>query len=479
MYNESLFVYKYRPLILEKTNRQDDVYILHELLDKQTFPNIILYGPHGSGKHTLLYAFIRSFFNKMSAKDNLNEKINNLLHDNVANPPVTTNQKQNQNQTNINNITENIIEKKIKRMLNSESTNPDVKKVKKLSKKAQLQLQQDLDQQMQEQLQHKIKNTSTCSSQTAQSDIIHTTCTIHSYRINSKDIEIPVFHSNYHIELDILDFMNYVRQILPDMIKKIAGTKSIVNNSYKVLILHHIDQLDMFTQHALRRILEIYINNCRFILMTDKLCKITKPLQSRCLLVRIPEFSTDKIFNILNLIYKAEIIENPLYNNISDVSLRQIAIKSNNNVKHAIFNLESYMKRIEIVYDYEETLKQCIYDIMCYKYPKNNIQQIQQIQNNPNEMKICETNIMTKKMLTKIDDILYVYLSKNKSMQTLLFTIFTEVCKYEPYKTNFVQRTKLLHKATQYDENLINGTRDLMHLQAFIYYIFADNGSTV
>lgn len=120
-----------------------------------------------------------------------------------------------------------------------------------------------------------------------------------TFKINSKELEIPYFYSNYHVELQIGDMTNYTRNILPEIIKTIGSTRNIIHNGCKILVLHQSEKMDSFTQNMMRRFFETYYKTCRFIIITKYLNKIINPLQSRCLLVRVPSPTNEQIKTII------------------------------------------------------------------------------------------------------------------------------------------------------------------------------------
>jgi DNA polymerase III delta prime subunit len=111
-------------------------------------------------------------------------------------------------------------------------------------------------------------------------------CIKQEYKVNSKLIEIPFFISKYHIELSVNDLGYHSRIILPEFIKDIAQTKNIITNSQKIIVIHHVQNLDKQTQYMLRCSFENNIGNCRFILLTDNINNLIEPLQSRCILIK-------------------------------------------------------------------------------------------------------------------------------------------------------------------------------------------------
>lgn len=120
-----------------------------------------------------------------------------------------------------------------------------------------------------------------------------------TFKIGSKEIDIPYFYSNYHIELSVSDLANNARVILPQLISTIGSTKNIIHSGCKILVLHHAEYLDSYTQNMLRRFFEIYSHTCRFILMTRRINAIIEPLQSRCLVLRVPAPSNDQINTLI------------------------------------------------------------------------------------------------------------------------------------------------------------------------------------
>ena len=130
-------------------------------------------------------------------------------------------------------------------------------------------------------------------------DSKYTKCISKTFKVNSKDVEIPYFYSNYHVEIQIGDLTNYTRTILPEIIKTIGSTKNILHSGCKILVLHQAEKLDSFTQNMLRRFFETYFKTCRFILITKYLNKIINPLQSRCLMIRVPALTTKQIQSLV------------------------------------------------------------------------------------------------------------------------------------------------------------------------------------
>jgi len=341
-YEKELFVYKYRPKYLKDIQRPM-IEVLNKIVEKDTIPNFILYGQKGSGKKTLLYAFLNSRYNKPDPLTGLINENNN----------------------------------------------------------------------------------------------VKTQCILKEYKINTKNVSIPIFFSPYHVEIDIHTFSSHVRTILPVLIKEFAQTKNILDNQHKLFVIHHIEDLEMQTQHTLRRILEIYMENCRFIFISSKLNKITHPLQSRCLMVRVPVFTKPEIYKML------QDINNQLDNKVTDHKIEEI-VENCETIKTAIFNLESKYYNFELDVSYEKETELLLKQIM-------------------NAKKISFALYET------IDDFLYKNLYKNRCLQDLIHTTF--MCLRKLLNNDYDKLNVILEKIIQYDQNMVDGSRDYMHIQSVFYFL--------
>jgi replication factor C small subunit len=75
-------------------------------------------------------------------------------------------------------------------------------------------------------------------------------------------------------------------QTVRDKVKSFARTRSIGKVPFKVIFLDEADALTPEAQQALRRTMENYSSNCRFILSCNYSSKIIDPIQSRCAIFR-------------------------------------------------------------------------------------------------------------------------------------------------------------------------------------------------
>ena len=96
-----------------------------------------------------------------------------------------------------------------------------------------------------------------------------------------------------------------------------------------------MDRISKEAQHALRRTMEKYMSICRIILVCESITRISEPIKSRCLLVRIPSPSIEEICQLLFSIATRENII------LSETLVRDIVERSNRNVRKAILMLEA------------------------------------------------------------------------------------------------------------------------------------------
>lgn len=93
--------------------------------------------------------------------------------------------------------------------------------------------------------------------------------------------------------------------VVREKIKDFARTKS-VNADYKIIFLDEADALTSDAQQALRRTMEQFSSNCRFILSCNYSSKIIDPIQSRCAVFRFNRLEEDDVKDYIKRIGKEE-----------------------------------------------------------------------------------------------------------------------------------------------------------------------------
>ena len=93
--------------------------------------------------------------------------------------------------------------------------------------------------------------------------------------------------------------------VVREQIKDFARTKS-VGADYKIIFLDEADNLTSDAQQALRRTMEQFSENCRFILSVNYSSKIIDPIQSRCAVFRFNRLEEEEVEKYIKRIAEAE-----------------------------------------------------------------------------------------------------------------------------------------------------------------------------
>jgi len=137
-------------------------------------------------------------------------------------------------------------------------------------------------------------------------------------------------------------------RVVREKIKTFAQKSA--DDDFKIIILDEADAMTTDSQFALRRIIEKYSINTRFVLICNYINKIISPLLSRCSVFRFKTMEYSNITNILNDIMDKEniTINKKLLNRLIKDDLR----KSINNLQKLIFLNRKNIKdnKIDIKY---------------------------------------------------------------------------------------------------------------------------------
>jgi len=137
-------------------------------------------------------------------------------------------------------------------------------------------------------------------------------------------------------------------RVVREKIKTFAQKSA--DDDFKIIILDEADAMTTDSQFALRRIIEKYSINTRFVLICNYINKIISPLLSRCSVFRFKTMEYSNITNILNDIMEKENIT--INKKLSSRLIKDDLRKSINNLQKLIFLNRKNIKdnKIDIKY---------------------------------------------------------------------------------------------------------------------------------
>lgn len=153
------------------------------------------------------------------------------------------------------------------------------------------------------------------------------------FKYSNKKIKFNIIYSIYHYLIDPSKHGVYDKQIIQYTLNDILKYRPINKINYHIIIIDNADRLTIESQQSLRRTLEKFVENCRFIFLSNNNNSMIEPIRSRCITIKLNLPSNKEIFNILENICQNEHIE------YSPLALNKI-ISNNQNLKHCINNLQ-------------------------------------------------------------------------------------------------------------------------------------------
>ncbi len=250
--------------------------------------------------------------------------------------------------------------------------------------------------------------------------------------------EVLLEKSPYHIIIKPNNSA-FDRYVLQDVIKNFAQIMTVNSNNtfnYKLVIIDCIDKLSRQAQNALRRTMEEYMGNCKFVFICYQLHRIIDPIKSRCSLVSLPNPTENDIFKTLFHISSVEGIK------VSIARLNDLSKNSNNDIKQAIWLLEYYQHKIYIKDE-----------LNWHKYGK-----------------LIINEILSKKInLPRLRELNYQIYMSNIDMNELIVFLLENLLKEEiPVSKKY----EIINTFSKFDIRINQGKRQTLHLEALILEIF-------
>lgn len=251
----------------------------------------------------------------------------------------------------------------------------------------------------------------------------------------NKVVQEKIKQSNYHIVIDPKN-TNFDRYLIHDVVKEYAkrGTINVfkTKRAFKIVLINSIDNMSHNPQASLRRTMERYNKNVRFILWCRSLSKVIKPLQSRCMCIRVPAPSDLELFEYIFKISVKEGIVLGLQN-YSDIIKR-----ANGNIKLALWELDFCRFKYDMSTDYYDSLHKIVALIL--------------------EPRI--SNVI------RIRDIFFTLMITNFAGTTIIRDLLDYIC-VNPQITDEAKQ-KILHECIEFEYQLVKGRREIIQFDAVI-----------
>jgi replication factor C subunit 3/5 len=242
--------------------------------------------------------------------------------------------------------------------------------------------------------------------------------------------------SDHHIVINPTG-NNFDRYIVHQVIKQYANTQTIElalnpNSKFRTIQISNLDKLSHNAQTSLRRMIETNASTCRFIMWCNNLSNVILPLQSRCVLIRVPRPSPKELFKYLCLVSARET------QNINLKIINKIIKLSDCNIKKALWCLQTNIMGFGIKTNSDRKIKSIVKMIM-----EKDMAKMEDIRNAFFNLTI--TNFLPVDIIKQILKLLL----KNKEIS-------------DKNKINIILNT------SEIEYKLLRGRRDVIHFEYWI-----------
>ena len=270
------------------------------------------------------------------------------------------------------------------------------------------------------------------------------------FKYSSKDIEFTIVYNDYYYMIDPHIYGVYDKLIIQEFIKKIVQEKRMCNIiPYHLIVIENAAKLTNEAQQSLRRTLEKYISNCRFIFLMDLESKLIDPIMSRCVCIKIPAPTDDKLRSLALNIIKDQDSEIEYSNKFID----NLVIKSENNYKKLLRYLQLYLT---IQPDKLKENKVNLEDILDYHSTYNRI------------IDCIFKHDSVESFISDIRNCLYGLLTSCYNPHDILKELYAKLIRKTIVSSNLQIIKEITKDLAYYNNKLLNCSKSLYHLEAFI-----------
>ena len=230
--------------------------------------------------------------------------------------------------------------------------------------------------------------------------------------------------------------------IIREQVKNFARTKPIGINLPKIIFLDEADALTKEAQQALRRTMEQYSDNCRFILSCNFSSKIIDPIQSRCAVFKFKPLNKEDIKKIINKIAKNENLK------INDKTIEILYDLTEGDVRRA----ENILQSCSTIS--KNITEKLIYDIVASA--------------NPKEIKEVLELTLKNNFIKARDKLLEIMLKQGLSGLDIIKQIQKEILELD---INENKKLDFIDRCGEIEFRLVEGSDDFIQLQSLLAYM--------
>ena len=125
-------------------------------------------------------------------------------------------------------------------------------------------------------------------------------------------------------------------EVIRTTIKTVAQSGTIGNVPFRICLLDEMDGMTKYAQNALKRIMERYSSNIRFIITCNDKSKIIHPLQSRCANYHFKPLSNEVVLEVIK-----EILQNEQVTSFTDDELTPFIASLDGDMRRAITEIQA------------------------------------------------------------------------------------------------------------------------------------------
>lgn len=222
-------------------------------------------------------------------------------------------------------------------------------------------------------------------------------------------------------------------------VKNFAKTVPIAQKNLKIIFLDEADALTVDAQHALRRIMEMFSSQTRFILSVNYSSKIIDPIQSRCTMFRFKPLGDEEIKKMLLRIAEKEGLE------LDDSAISALIYVSEGDMRRAVNLLQS------AAMEDRRITEKLIYNISSFARPK----EVREMLN----LAISGEFSKAREVLNKL------MLDYGMSGEDIISQMYKEITSSK-LKDN--QKAKLMDVLGEFNFRIVEGANERIQLEALI-----------